>query len=59
MARFVEVQRLEGTPIHINIDRIDYVCDAKHGEAVVSFGTHEIGIRMTARDFRDRAKALE
>ena len=59
MARFIETRRLDETVIYINADRVDFVYEAPNtGHAVVSFGTHELGIQMSARDFWAKAEGI-
>ena len=59
MARFIETRRLDETVIYINADRVDYVYEAPNtGHAVVSFGTQELGIQMSASDFRAKAEGI-
>jgi hypothetical protein len=48
------------TDVPINGDCVECVYDKKEGQAVVGLASgREIGIKMSARDFRDKAKALE
>ena len=59
MARFIETRQLDEAAIYINADRVDYVYEAPNtGHAVVSFGTQELGIQMSARDFRAKAEGI-
>jgi hypothetical protein len=60
MARFIEAQGIDGFVFHINADCVECIYDRKEGQAVVSLASgQEIGIKMSARDFRNKAKALE
>ena len=60
MAQFIETRRLDETVIYINADRVDFVYEAPNtGHAVVSFGTQELGIQMSASDFWAKAEGIE